>query len=179
MKTLSLVLAVAGIFSVGWGLVLQPLSGTEAAAPQAAVETSVEARRLLAEAERVHGPNSREVADALHRLIEVLLSEGTGSDAPSVALAEREVELAGRLAGTDDLLYAAALNDRGRVTFQAGRFGPARGDLERALALREKFLGPDDALVGRSLIPLGLAVLRGGDPSGARPLMERGLDILE
>jgi CHAT domain-containing protein/tetratricopeptide (TPR) repeat protein len=143
-----------------------------------AVAVEAESKRRLEEAER-SAPDSRGMADILSFRIVALENVGQGAGPEALSLAERNLALCERLGGKEDVLYARALNDRGRIAMDRGEYAAAREFTERALALRERLLGKDDPSLGRVVNNLGAIALQMGDLQAARGYMERALAIFD
>ena len=143
-----------------------------------AVAVEAESKRRLEESERT-APDSQAVSDLLSLRIAALEGIGQGAGPEALAIADRNLLLTERLVGKEDLLYARALNDRGRLSNLRGDYAAARGFFEGALALRERLAGPGDPSVARPLLNLGVSAMRLGDYTGARAYFERALAILE
>jgi tetratricopeptide (TPR) repeat protein len=146
-------------------------------------EADTLAQRLLVEAERRHGPESLEAADALDLLVEALdifywfpRPERLERARPLVAraLAIKEAKL-----GAEDPRLAPSLDHAAMVAWLDGDTTRARSAAERARAIRAKAYGTEHVEYAKSLQLLGRIAERSGDAATARELFENALGIQE
>lgn len=125
-----------------------------------AAEARAELATVVAEFERLEGPDSPAAAAAREPLVEALfVAEG-----PEAALPEatRRYEALRNRAGDEDVATALARSDLGVVRLELGRLGEAEEDLRGALAVLAKLLPPDDPRLAYPHYNLGTALDRGG-----------------
>jgi CHAT domain-containing protein len=112
------------------------------------------ARANLEQAEKAHGADSPEVAEALGMLAETARQGSQGTRPETCSLCERAVELGRKHFAHADARLATALLALGMFHVQRDEYAAARPLLEEALAIRKQALGPDSSDVARTLIAL-------------------------
>jgi hypothetical protein len=113
------------------------------------------ANALVASAEKAHGPDASEVADALELLIEARRAIRRSTAPGMVALTERLVKIREATRGADDVSTATALIALGRIKASNRDYDSGRAAVERALAIRERAYGPEHLEVANALNALG------------------------
>ena len=158
-----LLTSAAVIAAVSWGSAahLRPQGTGGQASDPAVVRTLIDAGRfmeaepvadaLVAAAEKAHGPESPETADALELMLEVRRGLRKWSVPGTVALAERVVKIREATRGLDDERTATALVMLGRMKASTRDYDGARAAVERALAIRERVFGPEHLAVANAL----------------------------
>lgn len=157
-------LAAAAVASVLW---LSPSSPKTVSAAQEATTDAAGLRALIdagkfsqaepiadalvAAAEKAHGPESSEAADALEVMLEVRRGLRKWTVPGTVALAERVVSIREATRGPDDESTATALIMAGRMKASNRDYDGARAAVERALAIRERVFGPEHLAVANAL----------------------------
>lgn len=134
---------------------------------------------LSLQAQQRDGAESGAAARVLSQWIAVRNRAGRGTEAETLAMAERGLRLRQKVFGSDDVATAVALIDLGGVHYRRGEYTQAVAYTEQALALREKHLPPDHRLVGAAANNLGAFRYLAGDLKGARQPLEQGLAIAE
>jgi CHAT domain-containing protein/tetratricopeptide (TPR) repeat protein len=133
-------------------------------------------RELLATAERLHGPTSREVMAPLQSLLGLASSLGDGEEAERLQL--RILDLTRQLDGAQGAAYAAQLSQHARVLTSRGAYAAALQREREALALIEAAHPPPDQLIS-PVTAVANAYLATDDVTGARPYYQRALALAD
>jgi len=140
-------------------------------------EAERRARGLLATTERLHGVDSRELADVLDLLSEALRKEGKSHDPEALEFCLRAVAIKERRPQAADSSLAISLENLGALRLNNDDLGEARPPLERALELRVRSLGPWHPDVAWSLIWLANLESRAARYDTASVLVQRAVAI--
>ena len=135
------------------------------------------AQRLLAEMEKAHGPDHRDVAAALNNL--ALLYGDQGRDAEAEPLYKRALAILEKVSGLDSAEVAPELNNLAALYQRQERFADAEPLFKRALAIREKSLGSGHPDLGQSLNNLATLYEKQGRHTDSEPLFKRALAIYQ
>jgi tetratricopeptide (TPR) repeat protein len=134
-------------------------------------------KRALAIDEKVHGPDSNDVAIEVSNLGMVLKDLGDLDGAKRCY--ERALAIQEGLFGPDHNTVAIDLSNLGGVLSDQGDLKEAKKLYERALAIGEKVHGPDQPQVATYANNLGVVLKSLGDLKEAKKLYERALAIGE
>jgi CHAT domain-containing protein/tetratricopeptide (TPR) repeat protein len=136
------------------------------------------AARVLASAERLHGPRSRAIISPLLDLAEARsLGEGEARR-EGFAILDR-AERIGRSRGIDPVEQAAIERIRGIAYRHDDQFDSAAVCLERSRAILEKSVGKENVDYGRTLIWQGMTIWGQRRVVDAAPLMKEAAAIFE
>jgi CHAT domain-containing protein/Tfp pilus assembly protein PilF len=135
------------------------------------------AQRLLAELEKAHGPDHREVAPALNNL--AMLYGSQGRDAEAEPLLRRLIALTEKLHGLDSTEAARQLNNLAALYQRQARYADAEPLFKRSLAIRERALGRGHPDVAQSLNNLATHYEKQERHADSEPLFRRALAIYE
>ena len=135
------------------------------------------AQRLLADMERAHGPDHRDVAASLNNL--ALLYGSQGRDAEAEPLLKRSIALVERLHGAGSSEAAHQLNNLAALYQRQQRYAEAEPLFKRSLAIRERTLGPGHPDVAQSLNNLATHYEKQERHGDSEPLFRRALAIYE
>ena len=135
------------------------------------------AQRLLADMEKAHGPDHRDVAASLNNL--ALLYGDQGQDADAEPLYKRALTILEKVDGFDSVEIAPELNNLAALYQRQERYADAEPLFKRALAIREKLLGPGHPDFGQSLNNLATLYEKQGRHADSEPLFKRSLAIYE
>ena len=133
--------------------------------------------RALAIGEKVHGPDSNEVAIRVSNLGLVLGDMGDLTGAKRCF--ERALSIQENLFGPDHNTVAIDVNNLGNVLRAFGDLHDAKKLYQRALAIQENLYGPDHHTVAIDVNNLGGVLEDLGDLQGAKKHYERALAIGE
>lgn len=135
------------------------------------------AQRLLADMEKAHGPDHRDVAAALNNL--ALLYGSQGRDAEAEPLLRRSIALVEKLHGPGSSEAAHQLNNLAALYQRQQRYAEAEPLFKRSLAIREKKLGSGHPDVAQSLNNLATHYEKQNRHADSEPLFRRALAIYE
>jgi CHAT domain-containing protein/Tfp pilus assembly protein PilF len=135
------------------------------------------AQALLADMEKAHGPDHRDVAASLNNL--ALLYGDQGRDADAEPLYKRALAIQEKVSGIDSPEIASYLNNLAALYQRQERYADAEPLFKRALAIREKSLPPGHPDLGQSLNNLATFFEKQGRHSDSEPLFKRALAIYE
>jgi len=135
------------------------------------------AQKLLADMEKTHGPDHRDVAAALNNL--GMIYGSSGRDAEADPLYRRALAILEKLNGLDSAEVAPELNNLAALYQRQERYGEAEPLFKRALLIREKSLPPSHPDLGQSLNNLATLYEKQGRHSDSEPLFKRALAIYE
>jgi CHAT domain-containing protein/Tfp pilus assembly protein PilF len=135
------------------------------------------AQRLLADMEKAHGPDHRDVAAALNNL--ALLYGSQGRDAEAEPLLRRSIALVEKLHGPGSPEAAHQLNNLAALYQRQQRFVEAEPLFKRALAIREKTRGAGHPDLAQSLNNLATFYEKQDRHADSEPLFRRALAIYE
>ena len=134
------------------------------------------AEQLVANAERAHGANHADVADALGVLSDA--ESGAGQTARAVSSLERAIAIREQAIGRDHADVAQDLNALAVLYYGQGNYKAAEPLMTRALSIRERALGPDAPETAQSVNNLAQLYQEMGDYAAAEPLLQRALAIV-
>ena len=112
-------------------------------------------------------------------MVEASYLLGIGAYRAARPLAERALEIRGRILGPEHPFIAYSLNSLGNSLCRQGEYETARSLYDRAVVIQEKVLGPEDIEVAGSLSNLGHLLMEHGDYEEAQPVLERAISIRE
>jgi CHAT domain-containing protein len=135
------------------------------------------AQRLLADMEKAHGPEHRDVAAALNNL--ALLYGSQGRDTEAEPLYRRSIAILEKIFGLDSSELAPELNNLAALYQRQERYADAEPLFKRALAIRERSLGRDHPDLGQSLNNLATNYEKQDRHADSAPLFRRALAIYE
>lgn len=135
------------------------------------------AQQLLADMEKAHGPDHRDVAASLNNL--ALLYGSRGQDADAEPLYKRALAILEKVYGLDSSEVAPELNNLAALYQRQERYADAGPLFKRALAIREKSLPSGHPDLGQSLNNLATLYEKQGRHADAEPLFKRSLVIYE
>jgi len=136
-------------------------------------------KRLLAEAEAAHGPDSLETGQVLNLLVETLWRSRRAGEPETLQLAERAMRIHDARLDPMDPGNVKSLLNLGVVLEGSGDPTGAKANYERALEISETQFGPSAAEVGDALVFLANMFLNTSRYEEARPHYERLLEIRE
>ena len=140
-------------------------------------EGEVIAKRSLALAESLFGPDHTEVGVSLGNLGELWRAQGRYAEAEPMF--KRALAIHEKAHGPDHTEVGASLNSLASLHQAQGRYGEAEPLFRRALAIHEKALGPDHTEVAASLNNLASLYWVQGRYAEAEQLYVRALAIRE
>jgi len=114
------------------------------------------AEQLVANAERAHGADHADVADALGVLSDA--ESGAGQTARAVSSLERAIAIREQAMGRDHVDVAQDCNALAVLFFGQGNYRAAEPLMTRALSIRERALGPDAPETAQSVNNLDLCI---------------------
>ncbi|QWG23137.1 CHAT domain-containing protein [Bradyrhizobium sediminis] len=135
------------------------------------------AQRLLADMEKAHGPDHRDVAASLNNL--ALLYGNQGRDAEAEPLYRRSLAIMEKAFGPDSAEVGAGLGNLAALYQRQGRYADAEPLFKRSLALREKSLGREHPDVAQSLNNLATHYEKQDRHADSEPLFRRALAIYQ
>ncbi|HKS19754.1 MAG TPA: CHAT domain-containing tetratricopeptide repeat protein [Bradyrhizobium sp.] len=135
------------------------------------------AQKLLADMEKAHGPDHRDVAASLNNL--GMLYGSTGRDTEAEPLYKRALAILEKIGGLDSSEVAPELNNLAALYQRQERYADAEPLFRRALAIREKSLPPSHPDLGQSLNNLATLYEKQGRHADSEPLFRRALAIYE
>lgn len=142
-------------------------------------EAEVIAREMLSTAERDHGADSIEAAEAIDAIVRCMeLQDKTQGD-EAAELSRRAIQIKEKLLGPGDPEVAVTVNELANVYWRKGDYTAARPLYERALDIREKAPGVAPQIVAQSLHNLAALLADQGEYAAAKPLAERSVSVLE
>lgn len=133
--------------------------------------------RALNIAERVYGPDHKEVATAANNLGLVLKTLGNFTGAKIQI--ERALKINEKLFGPDHERVAATANNLGSVLQDLGDLSGAKAQFERSIAIYQKIGDSKHPEISKSINNLGRVLHHLGDFSGAIKQYEHALEIDE
>jgi CHAT domain-containing protein/tetratricopeptide (TPR) repeat protein len=136
------------------------------------------ARALVADEQRLHGPESLERARAIDLLVTSVRLTGKGGTSEADSLCKLAIGLKEKALGSDDPETANSVSILGVLFLERGDYSVARRHLERALEIRKLALGPAHPDVARSLRYLAVLESAEGNSGSAISLAEQSLAIL-
>jgi tetratricopeptide (TPR) repeat protein/nucleoside phosphorylase len=134
-------------------------------------------RRALAIAEKVLGPEHRDVAVILNNIGLALRAQGDYAGA--LEHYRRALAIAEKVLGPEHSSVASILNNIGLALDSQGDYAGALEHYRRALAIAEKVLGSEHPDVATWLNNIGMALNAQGDYAGALEHLRRALVISE
>ena len=135
------------------------------------------AQRLLADMEKAHGPDHRDVAVALNNL--ALLYGNQGRDAEAEPLYQRALSVMEKAFGPNSAEVGANLSNLAALYQRQQRHAEAEPLFKRSLANRERKLGGSHPDVAQSLNNLATHYQKQQRYAEAEPLFRRALAIYE
>ena len=135
------------------------------------------AQRLLADMEKAHGPDHRDVAASLNNLAQLYGSQGR--DAEAEPLYKRALTILEKVSGLDSSEVAPELNNLAALYQRQERYADAEPLFKRALAIREKSLPSGHPDLGQSLNNLATLYEKQGRHADSEPLFKRSLVIYQ
>ncbi|HET9951816.1 MAG TPA: CHAT domain-containing tetratricopeptide repeat protein [Candidatus Eisenbacteria bacterium] len=141
------------------------------------VEAERHARDLLASTERLHGPESREVADVLDLLAEAMRKGAKAHEPEALDVCVRSLRIKERLLPPDDPAIAISLDNLGALNLNLGNLTEGRAALDRALRIRVDSLGPWDPSVAQTLLFLGALETSAARDDSALVFVRRAIAI--
>jgi CHAT domain-containing protein/tetratricopeptide (TPR) repeat protein len=142
-------------------------------------EADSAARALLPRAEREHGKESLEAAEAIDLIVEAMWRSRRANTADAQPLAERAVRIKERLLPPDDIHLTPSWLNLANIHIQFGEPARAHPLIERTLKLQEKALGKDHLQVAETLHLLSLVLHSLGEREAALETGRRSLAIRE
>lgn len=135
------------------------------------------ARQALGVAEKIFGPEHRNVAISLNNLAWLYRTQGQYAQAES--LFRRLLVILEKALGPEHPDVAETLNNLAALYAAQGQYAQAEPLYKRSLAIREKALGPEHLDVAQSLNNLAVLYNTQRQHAKAEPLYRRSLAIIE
>jgi CHAT domain-containing protein/tetratricopeptide (TPR) repeat protein len=140
-------------------------------------EATVVARKVIANHEKVFGPDHFETAIVVGQLADILRTQGRNEEAQ--LLYARTLAIFEKVLGPDSRDVAATLGSLALVYKDQGRYEEAEPLYVRSLAILERTLDPGDPFISKALNNLAVLYQLQGRRREAEPLLQRSLALSE